>query len=163
MPLHTTKAAPRAWLGLKSVKLKFVVSNFVLVVSIIVFVVLYFPMQQRQQQLAAFDTELRVLTETLAIAIAMEDDNYESMRFAFDFARQDDRLAYIVVTDTDGSVIASYPEDIVFDPLWADTTRNVAGRDTLVYRASMQVGQRHYGYVFIGRSGWGSQPCRDHE
>ena len=125
----------------KSVKLKFVVSNFVLVVSIIVFVLLYFPMQQRQQQLAAFDTELRVLTETLAlaIAIAMEDDNYESMRFAFDFARQDERLAYIVVTDTNWNVIASYPEDIVSDPLWADTTRNVAGRDTLVYRASMQV------------------------
>jgi len=84
---------------LKTIKGKLIASTFILVIALVVFALAYFPLQQRKQALLAFENELKVLCNTLALTIALvfEEDNYEILKVAIDFATRDPALNYIAI------------------------------------------------------------------
>lgn len=139
-----------------SIKSRFVINTLVLVVSIVLFVVIYFPAQQRDQSIVAYKKELGAISKTLALAVAigMEDDNYQSLQFAFDFARNDERLAFIAVTDTAHQIIAAYPTDINVNLEKKSTAsiEHIAQKDTLINRASIHLAGQHFGYIYLAHS-----------
>ena len=98
---------------MQSIKTQLIASTSVLILAIALFVVVYFPQQQHQQHMQAFEQELQVLSESLALSIAvgLDHDNYESLSAAFDFAKRDSTLLCIAVLDVEGELIAAYPED----------------------------------------------------
>ena len=138
---------------MRSIKFRFAGGILILVASIVVFVVSYFPAQQRAQYIEAYKQELNVVNETLAlgVAIGLKDDNYESLRFAFDFARGDERLIYVIVTDVENQTIASYPEDIQIDTntLIDDTIND---ESVLVNRARIEVADQLFGHIYMAHS-----------
>ncbi len=138
---------------MQSIKLRFAGGILILVSSIVLFVVSYFPAQQRVQYIEAYEKELDVINETLALglAIGLRDDNYESLRFAFDFARSDERLVYVLVTDTDNQVIASYPEDLQIEASRL-TDNTINGEDILVNQSRIQIEDQLYGSIYMAHS-----------
>ena len=138
---------------MRSIKFRFAGGILILVASIVLFVVSYFPAQKRVQYIEAYEKELDVINETLglALAIGLRDDNYESLQFAFDFARSDERLVYVVVTDTENQTIASYPENVNIDTndLVDDT---VNSQNLLVNQSRIQIEDQFYGYIYMAHS-----------
>lgn len=121
--------------------------------SFVLFVVFYFPTQQREQYIDAYEKELDVINETLGlgVAIGLRDDNYESLRFAFDFARSDERLVFVLVTDTSNQTIASYPDDLEFNT--EELIHNELDRENvLVNRSQVHVDDQIYGYIYMAHS-----------
>ncbi|WP_412063615.1 response regulator [Rubrivirga sp. IMCC45206] len=138
---------------MRSISFKVVTSTFVLIVAFVAFVVVYFPHVQRQQQLAAFEREIEVTTETLALAIAVGLDSfdYESMQLAFNYAKREAAITQIVVAAPDGEVIGAFPEDARWDPAWASATlRYDDGR--LIHSAPISAGESDYGSVVLVES-----------
>ena len=138
---------------MRSIKFRFAGGILILVASIVLFVVSYFPAQQRVQYIEAYEKELDVINETLALglAIGLRDDNYESLRFAFDFARSDERLVYVLVTDADNQVIASYPEDLQVEANRL-TDNTINGENILVNKSSIQIEDQFYGSIYMAHS-----------
>ena len=136
-----------------SIKFRYTSSIFILVASFVIFVVFYFPTQQREQYIEAYEKELDVINETLGlgVAIGLRDDNYESLRFAFDFARSDERLVFVLVTDTSNQTIASFPDDLEVD---AEQLANneINQEKVLVNRSQMHVDDQVYGYIYMAHS-----------
>ena len=136
-----------------SIKFRYTSSIFILVASVVLFVVFYFPTQQREQYIEAYEQELDVINETLglSVAIGLRDDNYESLKFAFDFARSDDRLVFVLVTDTSNQTIASFPEDLqVSTEELIDNEVNQ--ENVLINRSQIHVDDQIYGFIYMAHS-----------
>ncbi len=138
---------------MRSIKFRYAGSIFVLIATIVLFVDLYFPAQQRRTYIDAFEKELSVVNETLglAVAIGLRDDNYESLRFAFDYAKSDERLVVVLVTGADNQPIASYPENVVIDPE-ALSGNTFNGEPVLVNRSRVELQDEFYGHIYMAHS-----------
>jgi signal transduction histidine kinase/DNA-binding response OmpR family regulator len=138
---------------MRSISFKVVASTFFLIVAIVGFVVLYFPYVQRQQHLEAFEQELEVTTETLALAIAIGLDSFdfESMQLAFNYAKRREAIAQIVITDEEGDMIGAYPADAEWDPGWTEASLLYDG-GRLIHSAPVLAGDIDYGRVILVES-----------
>ena len=138
---------------MQSIKARYAAGIFLLVTSLVLFVVFYFPAQQKEQYIRAYEEELQIINETLALglAIGLKEDNYESLRIAFDFARSDERLIFVLVTDKDGFTIASYPEDAEVDD---DALKNsvIDGEKVLVNQSDIRLEEERFGYIYMAHS-----------
>lgn len=138
---------------MKSIKGKLIVSTFVLVIALVVFALSYFPLQQRKQALLAFENELKVLCNTLALTIALvfEEDNYEILKVAIDFATRDPDLNYIAIFDRNQELIAAYP-DTVSEDVMVVTTDLIEGERSVTFGTKILFQDQFHGYVTISKS-----------
>ncbi|NNE45353.1 MAG: HAMP domain-containing protein [Rhodothermales bacterium] len=138
---------------MRSLRFKFAAGAGLLLVGILMFVVMYFPRQQRAQHLKAFESELSLLTETLALTVGMglDDYDYSSMKLAFDFAKRDPNLEYIIVTDADRDVIGKYPEDATYD--LSVLEQGLIEEETRVIHSSpIMIDEKIQGFVSVAKS-----------
>lgn len=138
---------------MRSIKFRYASSIFILVASIVLFVDVYFPAQQQERFIEAYEKELSVINETLALglAIGLKDDNYESLRLAFDFARADERLVFVLVADPEGFPIASYPANTEIDV--ADLNDGqFDGEAVLVNQSKIEIEGQVYGDIYMAHS-----------
>ncbi|MEM8486383.1 MAG: ATP-binding protein [Bacteroidota bacterium] len=138
---------------MRSIKFRYAASIFVLIASLVIFVDLYFPAQQRKQYVEAYENELAVISETLGLglAIGLRDDNYESLQFVFDFARSDERFVFVLVKDAENQTIASYPEGLELSE--ADLAGNLfKGDDVLINKSGIEIGDQVFGEIYMAYS-----------
>ena len=100
-----------------SIKYKLIISVFLLLSAVDGFMMWYFPQRQQQQYQRAFEHELRGVGQALSVAvgIGLTNEDFASIGIAFDFAKRDQSLLFIAIADTEGEILASFP-----DPLKAD-------------------------------------------
>jgi signal transduction histidine kinase len=139
---------------LKSIKQKLIASTFILVAAIVVFTLVYFPLQQKRQAFLALENELEVLCETLALTIALgfAEDNYQSMQVAFDFVKRDPVLEYIAVYGVDEELIAAFPDPLPGGAEPIVTPGLVEGPEAVAYCSAVVLQGEAYGFVTISRS-----------
>lgn len=122
-----------------------------LVLVIIAFNVVYFPMQQRSREIASFEAQLKAVGDSIAIGIsvALEGRSYQGMKQASDYVKGDPDLVSVVITTVGGEVFAAYPPEA-----GKEAATGVEGRDYLSYRAPLSVGGREdvSHYVTLTRS-----------
>jgi signal transduction histidine kinase/CheY-like chemotaxis protein len=97
------------------IRLKVLGTSLIVLLLISGFVVFYFPARQRQQAIVAAEARAATTAQLLAlgVGVAMELNDLSAVRETFNWAKQDSALAYVVVTDTGGTVFASYNPDSV--------------------------------------------------
>ena len=98
---------------MKTIKARLQTSIGSLVLVIVAFVVVYFPAQQREREMASFEAQLGVMADALGIAIgiAIEGQSFEGMRLASEYVSNDPESAWVVISTADGSVFAAYPPE----------------------------------------------------
>ena len=138
---------------MKTIKGKLIASTFILVIALVVFALSYFPLQQRKQALLAFENELKVLCNTLSLTLALvfEEDNYEIVTVAIEFAKRDPALHYIAIYDQEKELIASYPDTMSSD-LMVVTTELIEGEHAVTFGAEILSEEKVHGYVTISKS-----------
>ena len=96
-----------------SIKMKIVGVFAIMLILISIFIITYFPNQQKAQITLALEDKVESLAEMVAfgIGVGMGASDYEAITIAFEWAKQDENLAYIIVLNTDGEEFASHNPD----------------------------------------------------
>jgi PAS domain S-box-containing protein len=108
----------RASIGRLSIRAKILASGLAVVLTISLFTSLYYPYRQRETALASMRERSATLATTLALAvgIALEHRDFDELPAAFDWAKEDPSVRYIVAVDAAGETFASYnPQRIEID------------------------------------------------
>ncbi|MBS1773200.1 MAG: HAMP domain-containing histidine kinase [Bacteroidetes bacterium] len=109
-----------------------------IVISFAVFLLLFFPAQQKKYFLSNYHKEIGNLTKTVALGvkIALTEQNFEGVETAMNFVKPDKRLKFIALLQTDTvwndahtsytiekTVMNTYPESYKFDPKVTSTEK----------------------------------------
>jgi len=127
---------------------------FTLLLAISAFVFIYYPAQQKAQYQSSFEKEIAGMTQTVALSvgIGLTNENYESMQIAFEWAKKDPSLNFIVITDTTGELIASYPDNTPPEFHQYVKTGLTRTDTSYVYCSEIRARDAHFGYVILSRS-----------
>ncbi|OGR02142.1 MAG: hypothetical protein A2284_11685 [Deltaproteobacteria bacterium RIFOXYA12_FULL_61_11] len=99
-------------------------------------------------------TKATLAAVRLGIEIGLGEENYENITRVLEWARADERVAFIVLTDQERQVIAAYPEELLsLMPAQLDEYEKDSGllRPVSV-RSTEWLSQREKGSLFIGFS-----------
>jgi methyl-accepting chemotaxis protein len=116
-----------------------------LIVSILVFVGIYFPVQTRQTLLESFTREAQALAETVAlgVSIGLQNQDLQSAQRAIDYVKQSPDVRFVAIV-SEGATIAAYPEKFEF--------RDSLHHDSLVVMRSAVESATLKGFVVVGTS-----------
>ena len=86
-----------------SVKSKIWLSVLSVVLMFAIFILIYFPAKQEQYLLQNYNEEVQNFANTVALGvkIALTEQNFEGVETAIDFVRNDERLKYVSLVQTD--------------------------------------------------------------
>lgn len=136
-----------------SLKAKLIAGVGALVLMIVCFGLIYFPDLLRDQIHDAFDRELEVKCETLAlgIGVGLGNDDFASIQRAIEFVKRDSSTRLIAILDSERSVIAVYPENgaIDYSGLLLGLTKLGAAS---AYFAPIHTNEGQYGYLAMVKS-----------
>lgn len=101
-------------MSVNTINLRLQLSIGGLVLAVIAFLVVYFPMQQRRQELALFERELEAVGDSLAITIgvALEGRNYTGMKLASEYVERDPDLIGVLIQNRAGDLFSAYPPEL---------------------------------------------------
>ena len=100
------------------IRIKFVLSSVLIMISIALFIFTYYPKEQKKQAFVSIESKLHGMAEmlTLGIGAALSSDNYAAITGAMDWAKSDSSLVYIILLDTAGEQFAVYnPKGLKLD------------------------------------------------
>lgn len=99
------------WMNNLSIKWKLTLTLSVLIITIAIFVLLYFPEQQRRISVSGIENKAIRLTEMMAFSssASVEFDDVDSITNIFLGVKNDPDLVYAMVLKPDKSTFASYP------------------------------------------------------
>ena len=114
-----------------TVQSKIMLTVLSVVLMFALFILFYYPARQERYLLDNYNTEIENYANTVALGvrIALTEENYEGVETALNFVRDDIRLQFVSIlqTDTiwndahtnytvDKTVFKTYPEDVAVDP-----------------------------------------------
>ena len=98
----------------------------VIVMMFALFILFYFPAKQEKYLIENYNKEIQILAETVALGvkIAIKEQNFEGIQTAIDFVKNDKRLQYVSLIQTDtvwsddgltykmeNTIFKTFPED----------------------------------------------------
>lgn len=114
-----------------TVKGKILMTVLTVVFLFALFILFYFPAKQEKDLLENYNAEVENFTKTVALGvkIALTEQNFEGVETAIDFVRNDSRLVYVSLIQTDSipnpdgngyqvenTIFKSFPENANVDP-----------------------------------------------
>lgn len=102
----------------KSIKNRIVVISVSIVLVITLFASIYYPLQQKNQVKEAAEQQVKTFTEMLGFSVgsALSEANFDLIQVAFDWAKKDPNVAYLVIVDENNSPIVEFnPKSLKVD------------------------------------------------
>ncbi|TAE24378.1 MAG: methyl-accepting chemotaxis protein [Candidatus Kapaibacterium sp.] len=125
-----------------------------LIVAILVFVGVYFPMQTRQTLLESFTREVQALAETVAlgVSIGLQNQDLQSAQRAIDYVKRNPDIRFVALV-SDGATVAAFPEKFEFnEKTMVNGVIDSATKQSLVVMRSPVESSTLKGYVVVGTS-----------
>ena len=121
-----------------------------LILAILVFVGVYFPIQTRQTLLESFTREVQALAETVAlgVSIGLQNQDLQSAQRAIDYVKQNPDVRFVALV-SEGATVAAFPEKFEYhDNITMDSTNKFP----LVVMRSPVESASLKGFVVVGTS-----------
>jgi methyl-accepting chemotaxis protein len=121
-----------------------------LILAILVFVGVYFPIQIRQTLLESFTREVQALAETVAlgVSIGLQNQDLQSAQRAIDYVKQNPDVRFVALV-SEGATVAAFPEKFEYhDNITMDSTNKFP----LVVMRSPVESASLKGFVVVGTS-----------
>ena len=114
-----------------TVKGKILMTVLTVVMMFALFILFYFPARQERYLLENYNAEIENFAKTVALGvkIALTEQNFEGVETAIDFVREDERLVFVSLIQSDSvnapdgtilkvdkTVFKSFPDDVKVDP-----------------------------------------------
>ena len=121
-----------------TVKSKILLTVLAVVMMFAFFILFYFPARQEAYLIENYNNEVENFAKTVALGvkIALTEQNFEGVETAIDFVREDDRLVFVSLIQTDTThasnsqevkvnktVFKTFPENMEVDP-YADSSED---------------------------------------
>jgi PAS domain S-box-containing protein len=143
-----------------SIRFKLAIVITLLIGLISVFIFLYFPERLEQKQLETIETKAKSISDMAAFSIssALQYQDTQSIKEAFDATKQNRSLVYIAVTDDSNRVVESFKDYGAFKGYFAGTGGNfqthVGSQIGDIYRVTTTIksDSQQVGKLFLGFS-----------
>lgn len=127
-----------------SLQSKIMLTVLSVVLMFALFILFYYPARQERYLIENYNTEIKNYANTVALGvkIALTEENFEGVQMALNFVRDDNRLQFVSIIQTDTirepghtefriekTVFKTYPEDIEVDP-YAGSNENFIIKST---------------------------------
>ncbi|MFH1278076.1 MAG: response regulator [Candidatus Eisenbacteria bacterium] len=138
------------------IRAKLAISSLLALLAISMFVLIYYPHEQRRSAVETAeerDHGLAVMI-ALSVGVALELEDYEALTASLEWTRNRFGVDYIAVIDEEGEVLAHYdPEGHAFEPIGAASRRHRLDRGACPYHISetpIVYGGRYLGTIVLG-------------
>ena len=102
----------------ESLRAKLIVGFAVPFVVLVLFVSIYYPLNQRSDSLDAARNQVNELSEMIALSVGtgLADSNYDLVKKTFDWATNDSKVRYVAILDEDDAVLFDHnPDELQVD------------------------------------------------
>ena len=109
-----------------SLKNKIRLPIIAVLMSVSLFMLLFFPERQKEILLSGFDREVSAVSQTIALAvkIGLDSGDISATQKALDFARSDPRVRFVLLM-SEGEPVATYPSELEFKRSLLENDENV--------------------------------------
>ncbi|WP_263841914.1 methyl-accepting chemotaxis protein [Salinibacter sp.] len=102
----------------ESLRAKLIVGFAVPFVVLVLFVSIYYPLNQRSDSLDAARNQVNELSEMIALSVGtgLADSNYDLVKKTFDWATNDSKVRYVAILDKDDAILFDHnPDELQVD------------------------------------------------
>ncbi len=102
----------------ESLRAKLIVGFAVPFVVLVLFVSIYYPLNQRSDSLDAARNQVNELSEMIALSVGtgLADSNYDLVKKTFDWATNDSKVRYVAILDKDDAILFDHnPNELQVD------------------------------------------------
>ena len=102
----------------ESLRAKLIVGFAVPFVVLVLFVSIYYPLNQRSDSLDAARNQVNELSEMIALSVGtgLADSNYDLVKKTFDWATNDSKVRYVAILDEDDAILFDHnPDELQVD------------------------------------------------
>lgn len=140
----------------ESLRAKLAVGFAVPFVVLVVFVSIYYPLNQRTDSLNAARNQVRVLNEMIALSVGtgLSDSNYDLVKKTFDWATDDSNVRYVAIVDENDEVLFDHnPDELQIDRASLLQTESMVREGDLLRTARpVEYNGNSYGHVILAYS-----------